>query len=369
MIDLVPKGLCNKKVLVDHGEFSSDVLDQKYYRSLEITSTLSPLKIKIYNKLEGNSELASKKKLLHNMKSYYLSKNQDPFTKIPLSFHLINGSSDTNFPKVLEQFKKFEENLKSDPHLNNLWIVKPGEATNRGIGIKVCGSLSEISEVLDEKRIKSKVKRTYIVQKYLYRPLLYNNRKFDIRCYVLVTIFNNNIQGYLYKEGYLRTSCSEFSLDMIQDKFIHLTNDAVQKNSPDYGKFEDGNKLSYDEFQEYLESNGQKVEFKQQVCPKIKELVQDSLQATWKNLDPFKRFHCFEVFGYDFMIDEMFEPWLIEVNTNPCLALSGKYLNQLIPDMLTHTFEITLNQLFPTKEKLSGNNLYELVFAQVLNTS
>ena len=35
---------------------------------------------------------------------------------------------------------------------------------------------------------------------------------------------------------------------------IHLTNDAVQKKSDDYGKFEAGNKLSYLDFQKYLDS-------------------------------------------------------------------------------------------------------------------
>ena len=36
---------------------------------------------------------------------------------------------------------------------------------------------------------------------------------------------------------------------------IHLTNDAVQKNAEDYGKFEAGNKLSYNDFQNYLDKN------------------------------------------------------------------------------------------------------------------
>lgn len=56
------------------------------------------------------------------------------------------------------------------------------------------------------------------------------------------------IKGYFYKEGYLRTSCKEFSLNNLQSRMIHLTNDAVQKNSDDYGKYEPGNKLSYDDF-------------------------------------------------------------------------------------------------------------------------
>jgi len=32
------------------------------------------------------------------------------------------------------------------------------------------------------------------------------------------------------------------------DVFIHLTNDAIQKHADDFGKFENGNKLSFGDF-------------------------------------------------------------------------------------------------------------------------
>lgn len=368
IFDLVPKGQSTKKTVqeYDYSEKSS-ILPESEFRALTTTSTFNPLKVKIYNKLEGNSELSLKKKLFLNMSQYYKSADKDPFDYIPVTFHLVNGETDKNFEKFAQVFQVYKEKCESDPLLNNLWVIKPGEATNRGVGISVCGTMPEILQIVNQKIVKNKIKRTFIVQKYIYRPLLYRNRKFDIRCYVLVTIFNNNVQGYFYKEGYLRTSCSEFSLVQANDKFIHLTNDAVQKNSPDYGKFEDGNKLSYQEFQEYLNEIGENVKFMEAVYPKIKEMAKDSLAATWKSLDLNKRFHCFEVFGYDFMLDEMFKPWLIEVNTNPCLALSGKYLSTLIPSMLEHSFEIVLDQLFPTNGKISKTNQYELIFSQVLH--
>lgn len=41
----------------------------------------------------------------------------------------------------------------------------------------------------------------------------------------------------------------------LANKMIHLTNDAVQKKSDDYGKYENGNKLSFADFQRYLDSN------------------------------------------------------------------------------------------------------------------
>jgi len=33
-----------------------------------------------------------------------------------------------------------------------------------------------------------------------------------------------------------------------------------------------------------------------------------------------------EIFGYDFILDHDLNPWLIEVNTNPCLEESSSLL-------------------------------------------
>ena len=46
------------------------------------------------------------------------------------------------------------------------------------------------------------------------------------------------------------------------------------------------------------------------------------------------RSYSFEIFGYDFMIDQSYKVYLIEVNTNPCLEESSSLLKQLIPRML-----------------------------------
>ena len=68
------------------------------------------------------------------------------------------------------------------------------------------------------------------------------------------SIQNERIKGYWYDEGYIRTSCLEFQLNNTENQFIHLTNDAIQVNSDKYGKYEDGNKLNYHNFQKYLDS-------------------------------------------------------------------------------------------------------------------
>jgi len=58
----------------------------------------------------------------------------------------------------------------------------------------------------------------------------------------------------LIREGYIRTSSEKFDLSS-QEKdnfYIHLTNNAVQKNGENYGKFEDGNQLSFDDVEVFF---------------------------------------------------------------------------------------------------------------------
>jgi hypothetical protein len=85
----------------------------------------------------------------------------------------------------------------------------------------------------------------------------------------MVTCINGNYVGYWYNEGYLRTCSKEFSLKNCGNKYVHLTNDAIQKRGDDYGKFENGNKLSFSDFQRYMDTNHpeMKCNFKNQIIP------------------------------------------------------------------------------------------------------
>jgi hypothetical protein len=46
------------------------------------------------------------------------------------------------------------------------------------------------------------------------------------------------------------------------------------------------------------------------------------------------------------MIDEDFNVWLIEVNTNPSLAESSQYLKELIPRMIDDMMKLTIDKEF-----------------------
>ena len=174
--------------------------------------------------------------------------------------------------------------------------------------------------------------RTFVIQKYIERPLLINKRKFDIRAWVLVT---HELKCYFFKEGYLRMSSYEYKTDA-NNREIHLTNNAVQKNTEGYGHLEDGNQLSYDSFQEYISANypDKDISVKHTLYNKMKEYVNLTLLSVRKKLNPDYKKYCFEIFGYDFMVDEEFNIWLIEINTNPCLEESSQLLKMLLPRML-----------------------------------
>jgi len=88
-------------------------------------------------------------------------------------------------------------------------------------------------------------------------------------------------------------------------------------------------------------------DFKGKILPRMKELVRHSMLSVGKLLNPHDRKHCFEVFGYDFMIDAEFNVWLIEVNTNPCIEESSPLLAMIIPRMIDDAFKLTVDKIFP----------------------
>lgn len=66
----------------------------------------------------------------------------------------------------------------------------------------------------------------------------------------------------------------------------------------------------------------------------MKEMIWISLLSVKKKINPEGRKFCMEIYGYDFILDEEINPWLIEVNTNPCIEESSPLLEMLLPRMI-----------------------------------
>ena len=103
-----------------------------------------------YNHLDRNYHLSNKKALFYNLKSYCQKNNQNVYDFIPVTFHLknglygVNGEFDSEFVRFQKHFMQREKSnlknllikdLKGNASERNIYIIKPGEDTNRGNGI------------------------------------------------------------------------------------------------------------------------------------------------------------------------------------------------------------------------------------------
>lgn len=81
------------------------------------------------------------------------------------------------------------------------------------------------------------------------------------------------------------------------------------------------------------------------------EIIAKTFNAVRRQIDPHGYKYQFELFGYDFIFDEDFNIYLIEVNTNPCIEESSNLLKTLLPRMLEDMFKLTVDVVFPKIKK------------------
>ena len=268
----------------------------------------------------------------------------------------------------------------------NLWIVKAPNL-NRGRGVKIFNNYNDIisyikkvgegkitetelynfkdkeyNEKLNnhkkneiensiERGVESKNTTDYIyqsnkiiIQKYIEKPFLYKGRKCDIRIWVLIT---HTMKVYIFKEGHLKASSLNYNNNDF-DSFIHITNYSLQKYNKLFSKFEKGNEISFQTFQNFINENNY-INFREEIFPKIIEIVKHSVLSVRNKININNLNYCFEIFGYDFMMDEDKNVYLIEINTNPGLEISSDIIAELVPRMIDNSLLLTVDELFPTE--------------------
>lgn len=83
-----------------------------------------------------------------------------------MTFHITKGVEDIEFAKFTEYFEaESSKNKAKGKEGGNVWILKPGENSNRGNGISVSSNISEIKSIVGQKCASSG--RTVIIQRYI----------------------------------------------------------------------------------------------------------------------------------------------------------------------------------------------------------
>ncbi|MEW5296752.1 MAG: hypothetical protein WDW36_000011 [Sanguina aurantia] len=214
------------------------------------------------------------------------------------------------------------------------WIMKP-TGSSQGKGIFLINKLSQVRQWSNSSLPPAlrNASSNYIVSRYIKDPLLISGKKFDLRLYVLVTSFKP-LKVYLSDLGFARFCTVQYTTQELDNEFVHLTNVAIQKTGDAYNS-KHGNKWTLQNLRLYLEAS-QGDEATEKLFGDIERVITLSLQACQAIVTSDR--HCFELYGYDIMIDSALKPWLIEVNASPSLATTTEadriLKTRVVADML-----------------------------------
>ena len=239
-----------------------------------------------------------------------------------------------NFNQMLNILNKFKEGVEfnfTEKVLgeNNEEVKKPHDKNEKKIN-------KDFSTIYCCEKV--------IIQKYIERPLLYKGRKCDMRIWVLVT---HTMKVYFFKEGHLKTCSIPYDIES-KDAYTHITNYSFQKHNRNFQKYEKGNEVPFYDFQTFLDKNypERKYLIKKHLYTQIREIISISMMSVKDQINKNNRNYQFEIFGYDFMLDEEFNLFLIEINDDPGIEESSPWISIIIPRMLDDALRLTIDQIF-----------------------
>ena len=293
------------------------------------------LHIKINNNIGKYQENINSKKNINIIKKNKLTNNK---VHLPFLSTSNNTLNDTENIKSNQKDKSRNTILEKKSKRNLI------DQNSKIVYTNIAQQATKGRQILKQNNPQVYQNSTIIIQKYIEKPLCYNGRKCDMRLWVMLT-WDFNL--YLFKEGHFKATSLPYDVNS-QDSYVHLTNYSVQKYNANFAKFETGNEISFADFESSLDN---KINVRKDLLPKVKEIIIHSLKSVCGKINKLERKICFEIFGYDFMFDEYYNPFLLEVNTNPGLEISSPLIEMLIPRMIDDAFKITIDKVFLLNEK------------------
>lgn len=235
------------------------------------------------------------------------------------------------------------------------WILKPG-MSDGAHGIRLFSSMEQLQAIFEEWDPESDEEneneesdtplhesrsatdgepghemtsqlRHFVVQPYIDPPLLlpaHGNRKFHIRTYVVVV---GALKVYVYREMLALFSAQAYRtpdedgdrLDLAR----HLTNTCLQDETSKATSVH-----RYWALESPLGQAGWQEDVFRQICDITGQVFEAAAREQMIHFQTMP--NAFEVFGLDFLVDETYTSWLLEVNAYPDFKQTGLELQELV---------------------------------------
>ena len=242
---------------------------------------------------------------------------------------------------IFDKFKNYTIDL------NDLWLVKPKDKYG-GMGITFLNSLETVEL------------KEYVITKYITNINLINGKKYDLRLYALIAGLKP-LRIYFYDEGSVRIATENYTLNKssISNKYMYLTNVDININNKNYIKpntINDFNANMYNilMYKKYLKSlNIEYFDIKE----KIKDLIIKSIISVYKKLNEENEklnVHdrsFFNILGFDILINDKFEPILVEINFNPDMKIHSILQKEIKSNLFVDTLNLIGIILYSKKLK------------------
>jgi len=247
----------------------------------------------------------------------------------------------------LEQAMRPKLSAATGKRTRRTFIVKP-TSSSQGKGIYLTRNFARVN-----------VNEHSVCQRYITQPHLINGFKYDLRVYVLVASVSP-LRILMYDEGLVRVCTEPYCAPNprnMRRSCMHLTNYAINKFSDDFvpcldetGKSAGASKRSTSWLLEHLQRHGHDA---QALWDEIGELVVKTMISITPSLAHMHGMcfkgageasngvsKCFEVLGFDVMIDSRLKPWLVEVNHSPSFTCDSPLDERIKSSVLSDTLRL-----------------------------
>lgn len=187
-----------------------------------------------------------------------------------------------------DEVQDLEQHMRLNP--NQTFICKPSRGRG-GEGISLVKKFTDLPRAAYTQEI--------LVQRYIETPLLIQNKKFDVRLYVVIKGVDR-IEAYLCEEGIARFCTNDYKkpdAQNLRNLFMHLTNYSLNKQSdkfklagPDFADVNStaSKRLLTSVFKKLQQTKGRDVKY-------IKNQIEDLVAKTIIAIEPYLKnaYHCF----------------------------------------------------------------------------